>query len=99
MTSLTRIAQAATVAGLTTTAQHLLLRDVESLKPEERYALGVIAIVGAFALWALQEGEADALAALLIIVAAAGLPPFIGYTLRRQGILDDFGPLLRGRRA
>ena len=89
MTSLIHIAQAAAVAGLTTTAQHLLLRDVEALKPEERYALGVIAIAGAFALWALQEGQSEALAALLIIIGAAGLPPLVGYALRRDRIVTD----------
>ena|SRR5688572_5829033 len=79
----TSVLQAAGVAALTTAAQHLLLYEAP-LKPEERYALGVTAIGGSFALWAFQRKQYEALGALVVIIGAAALPVLVGYHVRRE---------------
>jgi hypothetical protein len=81
--SIASIARAAGVAAAATTAQHILLYD-KPIKEEDRYALGVTTIAAAFALWASHHEQWEALGALVIIAAAAGLPVIVGYRVRRE---------------
>ena len=77
------LATAAGSAACLTASQHLLLRDAD-IPVEYRYVLGVAAILGPFATWAEATGNREALIALTVIAAAAGVAPFVGHQWHRS---------------
>lgn len=82
MTSPRRLTGAALAAAAITTAQHIYFAR-KTLPREQRYALGVGAIIAGFAVWALPR-QADALIALILVSGAAGVAPLAGYAVRRR---------------
>lgn len=76
-----RLAQAAGLTAALTTAQHILLAERNDLPREARYALGVLAMIAGYAVWARDR---RAVAALLVVAVAGGLPVAAGYERQRR---------------
>lgn len=77
----TRLAQAASLTAALTTLQHILFAERDDLPREARYALGVLAMIAGYAVW---ERDLRAVAALLVVAVAGGLPVAAGYERQRR---------------